>query len=352
MWMGGVVPIGYDVKERKLHVVPDEAERVRHIFARYLELGSVLALQVDLAANGIRTKTRIRKDGRIGGDKNFSRGALYGMLRNRLYVGEVTHRGKSYPGEHEAIIDIEIFEQVGRVLDGNRVAQKHGVNANHPSLLAGIIWDGYGRPLIPTHANKKNVRYRYYASRKEKERLDLAVVRIPAGNIENLVVHQVRRRLDAAWDDAMPSREQMLDQVERITVHADRIEIQFTGTDDPMSIAATLISRSGEKRIAVAPEDYAAPRRDPALIKLIVRARQATKALTDSTNATIHDAAESIGVTTQYFRTLLRFAYLAPDITAAILDGRQPAHFNRQFLARFTSLPMEWASQREMLGFS
>lgn len=126
----------------------------------------------------------------------------------------------------------------------------------------------------------------------------------------------------------------------------------IVGSDDPISIAASLINRSGEKRIAVSPENYTTPRRDLALIKLIVRAHQATKALADSANATIHDAAESIGVTTQYFRTLLRFAYLAPDITAAILDGRQPAHFNRQFLARFTSLPIAWASQREMLGFN
>ena len=352
MWMGGVVPLGYEVKERKLHIVAEEAERVRYIFSRYLELGSVLLLQADLAANGIRTKTRIRNDGRIGGGKNFSRGGLYEMLRNRLYLGKVTHRGKSYPGEYDAIIDADIFEKVGCLLDGNRVAQKHGIHADHPSLLAGIIWDGHGRRLIPTHANKKNVRYRYYVSRKDKDRLDLPVARVPAGNIESFVAHQLRRHINAAWEGEMPSRAQMLDLVERITVYADRIEIHFPGHDDTISIAASLISRSGEKRIAVDPENYTVPRRDSALIKLIVRAHQAAKALGNSANATIHDAADSVGVSTQYFRTLLRFAYLAPDITAAILDGRQPAHFNRQFLARFTSLPMEWTSQREMLGFN
>lgn len=352
MWMGGVVPLGYEVRDRKLHIVPDEAERIRYIFSRYLELGSVLMLQADLATNGVRTKTRTRKDGRAGGDKNFSRGGLYEILRNRLYLGEVTHRGKSYPGEHDAIVDVDVFEKVGSLLDENRIDQKHSAHAEHPSLLAGIIWDGYGRRLIPTHANKKNVRYRYYASRKEKDRLELPVARIPAGNIESFVVHQMRRHTKASWEGEFPAREQILNLIERISVYADRIEILFSGRSEAISIAAAFISRSGETRIAVDPENYLAPRRDVALIKLIARAHQAVKALGNSANATIYDAADALGISTQYFRTLLRFAYLAPDITAAILDGRQPAHFNRQFLARFTSLPMEWASQREVLGFN
>ena len=196
------------------------------------------------------------------------------------------------------------------------------------------------------------MRYRYYISRKDKERLDLPVVRIPAGNIEDLVVHQLRRHTEASWEGTAPSRAQVLALFESVVVHADRIDIRLAGVDDPVSIAASLIRRSGEKRIAVAPEHYAAPRRDPALIKLIVRAHQAARALANASNPTIHAAADSIGVTIQYFRTLLRFASLAPDIIAAILDGRQPAHVNRQFLARFTALPVDWANQREMLGFA
>jgi Site-specific recombinases, DNA invertase Pin homologs len=121
MWMGGVVPLGYEVKERKLKFNPAEAERVRHIFNRYLELGSVLALQTELAAHGIRTRPRMLKDGRNYGDKNFSRGALYQMLRNRIYRGEITHRGKSYPGEHEAIIDADTFDRAGRLLGGKLI---------------------------------------------------------------------------------------------------------------------------------------------------------------------------------------------------------------------------------------
>src|SRR5690606_39011630 len=112
MWMGGVVPLGYEVRNRKLIIVPEEAERVRHIFARYLELASVYALQAELAAQGIRTKARTLKDGRAFGNTNFSRGSMYQMLANRIYLGEITHRGKAYPGEHEGIIDAATFGQV------------------------------------------------------------------------------------------------------------------------------------------------------------------------------------------------------------------------------------------------
>ena len=139
MWMGGVIPLGYEVEDRKLVVVPEEAERVRHIFTRYLELGSVYVLQEELAAQGIRTKARTLKDGRAYGDKNFSRGALYQLLANRIYLGEITHRGKSYPGEHEGIIEATIFEEVRATLARNRVRRTMGADAEYPSLLAGIL---------------------------------------------------------------------------------------------------------------------------------------------------------------------------------------------------------------------
>ena len=351
MWMGGVVPLGYEVRDRKLVIVPEESERVRHIFARYLELGSVYALQAELAAQGIRTKTRTLKDGRIYGDQNFSRGALYQMLANRIYLGKITHRGKAYPGEHEGIIDAATFEQVRALLAGNRVDHRHAVHAEHPSLLAGILWDSEGRRMSPNHANKNGARYRYYISCKDKERLSLPVHRVPAGDIENLVIHQLHRHTDAEWDTPSPAREVILQYIEQIKVHPDRIAIRFAGNDEPVAVDASLVRCSGETRIATASDDWPTARRDPSLIKLIVRAHQARKALGDPENRSLEAAASSMGLSSQYYCSLLRLSYLAPDITAAILDGRQPAHLNRQFLARVNNLPIDWASQREMLGF-
>jgi site-specific DNA recombinase len=352
MWMGGVVPLGYEVVERKLVIVQKEAKRVRHIFSRYLELGSVYALQSELAAQGIRTKERTLKDGRAYGDKNFSRGALYQMLASRIYLGEITHRGKSYPGEHDGIIDAATFEQVGDLLGRNRIRHQNAADAGHPSLLAGILWDAEGRRMSPNHANKNGARYRYYNSLKDKQRLSLPIHRVPAGDIENVVTHQVRQHTDANWDSPSLAREVVLQYVEKITVHLDRIEILFAGLADPVTVSASLIRCSGETRIATASENWPSARQDASLIKLIVRAHQARLALADPTNGSLAAAAFSLGLSTQYFCRLLRLGYLAPDITVAILDGRQPAHLNRQFLARINDLPIDWVAQREMLGFA
>ncbi|TXG82667.1 MAG: recombinase family protein [Sphingomonadales bacterium] len=351
MWMGGVVPLGYEVRDRKLVIVPEEAERVRHIFARYLELGSVYALQAELAAQGIRTKARTLKDGRAFGNTNFSRGSMYQMLANRIYLGEITHRGKAYPGEHEGIIDAATFEQVGNLLASNRVRHKHALDAKHPSLLAGTLWDCDGRRMSPNHANKKGARYRYYISCKDKERLSLPVHRVPAGDLENLVIHQLRQHTDAKWETPNPNRELIIQYVKQITVHSDRIVIRFTGIEDPLTVNASLVRCSGETRIATSLDNWPNARRDPSLIKLIVRAHQARRAITDPDNGSIEAAASSMKLSSQYFCSLLRLSYLAPDITAAILDGRQPAHVNRQFLARVNNLPVDWPGQREMLGF-
>lgn len=351
MWMGGVVPIGYEVKDRKLLIVPEEAKKVRTIFSRYLELGSVFLLQANLAESGILTKRRVLKDGRINGGKNFSRGALYQMLGNRIYLGEIVHQGKGYPGEHKGIIDRETFERVRSLMSSNRVHHKYRRHAAQPSLLAGIIWDGEGRRMTPDHASRKGMRYRYYASQPDKERPELPIHRLPAGEIEKLVSHQLAQKAEASWEGAIPSRELVLKHIAKVTVHADRIEILFADAEEPISIEAALISCGNEVRIDAPSSNWSEARRDPSLIKLIVRAHQAREALNDRANASIDQAAASMGLSKQYFCRLLRLAYLAPDITAAILDGKQPAHINRQLLARVNNIPDNWAEQRAMLGF-
>ncbi len=140
--------------------------------------------------------------------------------------------------------------------------------------------------------------------------------------------------------------------IDQVTVRPDCIVIRFVGIEEPVTITASLIRCSGETRIAAAPNDWPYARRDVPLIKLIVRVHQARKALADPSLHSIEAAASNMGLSCQYFCRLLRLADLAPDITAAILDGRQPAHINRQFLARINNMPVDWASQREMLGFA
>jgi DNA invertase Pin-like site-specific DNA recombinase len=199
MWMGGLAPLGYDVKNRKLVVNEEEARTVLHIFWRYVELKSVRVLKTELEEAGLRSKRRTYADGTCCGGQKLSRGALYLLLQNRIYRGEITHKGTAYPGEHRAIVDQALWDQVQAVLAENRVDREIGSYAKQPSLLASLAFDETGERLTPSHAVKKGTRYRYYVSRSliigtakdhSKGR------RIPACNLEELGGQQASRVSD------------------------------------------------------------------------------------------------------------------------------------------------------------
>ena len=400
MWMGGVVPLGYDVTDRKLVVNEIEAQTIRLIFDRYLALGSVPALQTELDEKGIRNKRRVTRAGKQYGHTPMSRGALYLLLQNRLYIGQVTHRGTAYAGEHEGIVDPTIFDAAQDQLERNRVQRVRGSAAAHPSLLAGILWDQHGRRMSPSHAAKQTKRYRYYVSRSEGESAHLPIVRVPAGEIEELVIARLRvflrdrgavhdaiveLRPDArAVENALTSaalladrletvsagnvRGILIDLVHRIEVHAARVDLLVdrhalmslggSGETSPMggganggcaliSAPAKLAKTGKEVRLVVEQAHSGGPqRRDPALIKLIVKAHAARDAVERRTGETFESSARSLGHSRDYFGVLLRLSYLSPDIVAAILDGRNSPSLSRQKLARFSGLPLGWQQQR------
>ena len=194
MWMGGMPPLGYNIKDRKLVVDDDEARTVVRIYRRYLALKSVHALKDELGKAGIRSKRRARPDGTEYGGQKLSRGALYLMLQNRIYRGEISHRGHSFPGEHSAIIEQPLWDEVQAVLAKNRVERATGVRAKHPSLLAGLVFDETGARLTPTYAVKKGTRCRYYVSTALLTGVEnrSSGKRIPAGNLEGLVINRLR----------------------------------------------------------------------------------------------------------------------------------------------------------------
>ncbi len=373
--MGGNVPLGYEVRERKLIVDEDDAATLKMIFERYLALGSVLALQAELAAKGLRSKARTSRNGRAYGDTPFSRGALYLMLKNRTYLGEVSHKGNAYPGEHAAIIDNVVFNKVAAMIEQHRIDHDWGTNSTEPSLLAGIIWDAEGRRMKPNHATKGSRRYRYYVSRIDPTAPPCATSRVPAGDLEAVIVARLRALLAAslneepndssdkraAMSEALagesPSerRAGLLTCIERIVVEESRIELQLSATffaEVTTSIEARLIRRGMEVRLALAPDAGGDRLRDASLIKLIAKSNAARVALDQADHETLAELAAAQGYTRDYFAVLLRLSYLAPDITAAILDGRQPVQLNRQRLARAANLPLEWQAQREMLGLA
>jgi site-specific DNA recombinase len=192
--MGGMPPLGYDVKNRKLVVNEAEAHIVVEIFRRYLVLKSVHALRDELAGAGIKSKRRTRPGGAEYGGQTFSRGALYLILQNRLYRGEIAHKSNSYPGEHPPIVDKPPWDDVQAVLAANRVERATGRRASHPSLLTGLVFDEAGERLTPTHAVKKGTR-RYYVSTSlitGAGRTRSSGRRIPAGNLEGLAINRLR----------------------------------------------------------------------------------------------------------------------------------------------------------------
>jgi hypothetical protein len=157
-------PLGYRAKDHKLIVVDSEAETVRHIFRRYAALGSVRLLQQELEADGIRSKFWTSTAGRCWGGKPIVRGALYRILQNRIYRGEIVHKDQSYLGEHTPIVDEALWGEVQAKLAANAVEHRNGENMKNASLLAGLLFDGQGYRMTPTHAIKRGTRYRYYIS--------------------------------------------------------------------------------------------------------------------------------------------------------------------------------------------
>ena len=189
LWMGGHVPLGYHSEHKRLVVDPAEAATVRLIFERYLALGSVARLKAELDARGVVSTSRTSLTGRRGGGKPFSRGALYRLLANRVYLGEAVHKGKAYPGEHQPIVDPARFAAVQDRLAAQGRARSHGLRAAAPSLLGGLLFDHAGAPMSPSHAVKNHKRYRYYTSQiqLQERRRAVRTMRVPAHEIEALV---------------------------------------------------------------------------------------------------------------------------------------------------------------------
>jgi site-specific DNA recombinase len=408
MWMGGVPPLGYQARDRKLVVVDNEAEIVRYIFRRYAELGSVRLLKDELAARNIQSKLRTSAAGRISGGKPFARGALYLMLQNGIYRGEIVHNTQSYPGRHEPIIDQALWEAVQTQVASNSAQRNDDGKTRQPSLLAGMLFDGDGNRMTPSYAVKKGTRYRYYVSRSliTKDRTDdSAGLRLPAAEIEQLVSRQVHRWLldpssiykstsarlaDASMQQRLVARAADLGKhwpelpvarkrtvltalIERIEVSVDRIEIRLRparlralldGAAAPsqganheeteiLSVPVRLRRAGREIRMVIDGSDpFAAAQPDLRLIKLLLRARRFNAALAEGEGVPFAALAQREGVSQSYFTRLVRLSYLAPDITQAILDGRQPRDLTAEKLLEHSRLPLAWHEQRATLGFT
>jgi site-specific DNA recombinase len=373
MWMGGTVPLGYDVRGRKLLINAEEAERVRLIFERYRALGCVSNLQEELEQRGIRSKQRVLASGQVLGGGSFGRGALYHLLQNRVYLGEVVHKGVSYPGEHERIIDEELWSAVQARLLANRGARRRS-RLESGSLLTGLITDAGGNLMSPTYSAHRDKRYRYYVSRLlvlggRKER---SHCRVGAENLERLVVEVLAQQLSrpellseaasGSWSTA--TRTLVRDKIERIIVDGGEIEIvrrsatisptsgETSDHDDTATVfrAPLPAPQPRAHREIVVPGEPTPRKINHALIVAIARAKTWMQGLCDGRYKDTAEIAQRFKLNDAHVRRLLRFGYLAPDMIEAIVEGRQPRALTVRRLLK--GIPCAWADQRSAFGFA
>src|SRR5229473_2586291 len=197
--MGGLVPLGYDVRERQLVVNETEGATVRRIFDRYLELGSVRLLKEELDRDGIRSKRRVAGNGLESGGQSFSRGALYTLLSNPIYIGEIRHKGVCHPGSHSPVVERSTWNKTAGLLREHRSQFQVRTSRAAPSPLIGKLFDERGEGLTPSHAVKGKRRYRYYVSRSLIKGCASQATngwRVPAAELERIVATATKTILD------------------------------------------------------------------------------------------------------------------------------------------------------------
>lgn len=363
LWVGGPIPLGYCSVDKKLQVVPAEAETVRLIFSTYLELGSVQKLAAWLDARNIRPKPRLLSNGGMIQTGRFMVGPLAHLLKNRFYIGEVAYRGEIHKGEQEAIVDRELFDAVQVRMQQQSVARKTRRDAS-PSILTGRIFDDAGHAMSPSHSNKRGVRYRYYVSQAltqgEKDRAG-SVARVPAPDVEEAVCRALRQRHPdlSNFDDRA-----IVDQcVERVVatkanlrisvISGERAEGDGSETDrhpQPDTIMVPfIIHRPARKGYLHQPQSeftMTAEARD-ILIKAIARARRWLDEILSGAANSFDEIAAREGLVERHIRFLMPLAFVAPRVIEAIADGAAPADLTVSRLAR--GLPNRWADQVEMV---
>jgi site-specific DNA recombinase len=376
MWMGGTLPLGFDAprdpQTRALVVNPAEAETVRMIFRTYIELGSVHALKAHLDTAGVRSKLWTARSGRVVGGAKLSRGALFHLLKNRTYLGEIPHGEQSYPGSHPAILDADLFDEVQTKLSEHRVVWRERPLRAATMPLRGLLFDADGAPMSPsfTHARNGQV-YRYYVSSPlqlgRPVKLDPnSINRVSAPEIERLLRDWLIEPLGAGVDASLVA---LLSSVTRVEIDAEAVRVTLRRSAvsraalidcepihaDPAHVMFTLPIRcrlrGGRTRIItpVGSVVQRKARRDAVLIRGL---RQAHRLAADMgwrcSDGTV-DLTNARAPAGAYDRKVCRLAFLAPDIQRLILEGRQPVGTNLELLVQ-VAIPTSWAEQRKRLG--
>ena len=401
MWMGGAIPFGFDVENKALVVNAGEAAAIRTIFAEYLAFGSVRQLSAQLDGLGVVSKQRTNRHGRVSGGASFSRGALYNILRNPIYIGKVRHKEELYEGLHDAIIDNVTWQLVQAQLADHGGKKIGSVRRPVKRLLDGVLFDSKGRAMRTTYASKsvrregttRTKRYWYYATRVSGSKDGTGVERLPTEEIERVVLNGLKERLaDRFWladqikgsareaalvvdilraigrcrvdkdgfDDALVQIFPSI--IDRIDAKTDRlgISVNLAGMLEPDAADNPLVAafeipfqrrQNGRaKPIIIAAEN--ALQQDPGLIALVADARRWANELLEGKASSAQQITEREGLRSGTVSRILPLAWLAPDISRAILEGRQPPQLSAKTLRSLPELPLDWVKQRQILGFA
>ncbi len=368
MWMGGRPPLGYDGVDQRLVINPQEAETVRHIFNRYLELRSVPRLTDEMVAAGIESKRWINRKGEAVGGRPLARGAVYHLLANPVYRGGIRHGEIVYPHAHPAIIDQDVWDQVQATLAGNGPDLPNAPLQPTDVLLKDLLFDPRGVPMASLHANRRDKRYRYYVARdlrKSRSGFKPLLGRIAMGVMDEFALVQVIPRLQSDFmADATPqARLRAAIIAIRITEEAVVIQIRSAAVSKASSrlpgeaapvdggvevtIPITLKHRQGAIIIDPPGQTNVAGRIDRALVRALALATSWASRLASGEAPSLKAIALAEGYCNRYAARLMPLAWLAPDLVELILQGRQPQAVSLGALVRMP-LPPSWEAQREL----
>ena len=385
--MGGPVPLGYEVIDRKLIPVPEEAERVRTIMRRYLASRSANELIAQLKVEGIRTKVQKRTSGPHRGGIPFRRGSLFHLLKNPIYRGKIAHKGKVYEGEHKAIVENDLWKAVQRRLKEKSPPRRRSKNNPQQALLRGLLPDSEARPMVPTYATKGTRRYAYYETRKDLARpYDVPATRIGQGQLErHLIVHftlllqdeHALRRISGEKEGGVlrdmfakgkqtasalahdaPRQTIVKQLITSMQVHHDCIGFQLNaealgcsnGPHWSWSIPPPVRKPFREAKLRIDQDANARPV-DAAMIALLGDALQARDLIIASPGLSINQVAKRDRRCRKQLTKLVRLSSLSPGIIEAIVDGRTPMRLSRKRLLE-ADLPLSWPEQEEMFGLA
>ncbi|TMJ80199.1 MAG: recombinase family protein [Alphaproteobacteria bacterium] len=364
LWVGGMAPLGYDTKDRKITVNEAEADRVRTIFRSYLKLASLNLLMGDLLKSGILTKVRTLKTGQTVGGIPFTRGPLAHLLRNRFYIGEVVFKGETLAGEQKAIVDRALFEAVQAKLN-EQVSNHKVARTKSEALLLGRIFDDQGHRMTPSHARKRGIKYRYYISSallQGRPKQAGIVSRIPAHEVEAVVIKAVRDHLYESTEIADALLIQ--NHVVGIEVQSDQLVIELAsakGGDRKRKQRSRKVievpwrkTPSTRRREILVPESGARQDIRPIrsenralLVASIARGRRWLDELISDPTANTESIARRERCSVRKVNMTISLAFLAPDLVKAAIDGLLPHGMG---VVRLSDLPAEWSRQNLMLG--